>query len=540
MPSLSRFHAALSLLLLGSATVSAQAPLHQRIDTLIAVGTPNFDKLAAPLASDEEFLRRVYLDLTGCVPSAEQARLFLADKTADKRQKLIDVLLAGPEYARHFAQVFDVMLMERRPSKSALAGPWSEFLRDSLAANKPWDQLVREVLSSDGSDPKTRPAARFLLDREGEPHLVTRDVGRLFLGLDLQCAQCHDSPIVDDYKQDLYYGLYAFLNRTSLVNEGKTKTFVLSEKADGEVSYQSVFDPAKVTKTSLPRVLDRPALKDAPLVKGEEYLVKPEKTTRGVPKYSRRSQLGGEVARADSIAFKRNIANRLWAHLMGQGLVHPVDKSHSRNPPSHPELFALLGDELAAHKFDIKWLLRELCLSKTYQRSSLSPSGSESPARSFAVANLKPLTPEMLAFSLYQATGNTDVQRQKLGKTMTEAVLHQRIAQEVAPLLATFAGEPGKPQQFEPTLDQALFFANSLVLKQWLTSRGDNLFVRLEKLKDEQIADEAYLSILTRRPTDEEKMDATAYLKTPNKSRPTAVQELIWALATSAEFRFNH
>jgi hypothetical protein len=538
--TLSRPCVALALLLFITATASAQQPLHQRVDALIASGTPNFDKLAAPIASDEEFLRRVHLDLTGCIPSVEQARVFLADKSPDKRQKLLDALLASPEFARNFAQVLDVMLMERRPSKSNLAGPWREYLRESLAANKPWDQLVREILSSDGSDPKTRPAARFVLDRDGEAHLVTRDVSRLLLGLDLQCAQCHDSPIIDDYKQDLYYGIYAFLNRTSIVNDAKTKMLVLSEKADGEVSYQSVFDPAKVTKTSLPRVLERPAIKDAPLVKGEEYTVKPDKTVRGVPKYSRRAQLGGELARAEVVAFKRNIANRLWAHLMGRGLVHPLDKSHSGNPPSHPELFALLGDELAAHKFDIKWLLRELCLSQTYQRSSLSPSGVEAPVKSFAVANLKPLTPEVLAFSLHQATGNTDVQRKSLGKTPNEAQLYQRVSQDVAPLLATFAGEPGKPQQFEPTLDQALFFSNSPVLKGWVSARGDNLFARLDKLKDDQIAEEAYLSVLTRRPTEDEKKDVASYLKSPNKVRATAIQELIWALGTSAEFRFNH
>jgi hypothetical protein len=152
MPTLSR-SVALCLLTLTCTTAGAQQPLHQRVDALIAAGTPNFDKLAAPLAADEEFLRRVHLDLTGCIPSAEQVRVFLADRSPDKRQKLIDALLASPEFARHFAAVFDLMLMERRPPKSNLAGPWREYLRESLAANKPCDMLVREILSSDGSDP---------------------------------------------------------------------------------------------------------------------------------------------------------------------------------------------------------------------------------------------------------------------------------------------------------------------------------------------------------------------------------------------------
>lgn len=530
----------LLVLLVACAPVAAQQPLHQRIDALVAAPTPNFDKLAAPLADDAEFLRRIYLDLVGSIPNSAQARAFFADKAPDRRPKLIDSLLASPEHARHMAGVLDVMLMERRPSKGNLTAGWQEYLKTSLTANKPWDQLVREILAADGSDPKTRPTARFFLDREGEPHAITRDVGRLFLGVDFQCAQCHDSPLVEDYRQDLYYGIFAFVNRTSAVNDAKMKQIVLSEKADGEVSFQSVFDPMKVTKTSLPRVLDRPAIKDAVVEKGQEYVVKPEKTTRGVPKYSRRARLGDEVARTDSEAFRRNLANRLWAHMMGQGIVHPVDMTHSGNPPSHPELLKLLGDEVAAHKFEIKWLLRELALSKTYQRSSMPAAGTTAPPRSFAVAALKPLTPEVLAFSLYQATGNTDVERQALGKNATEAALRPRVTGAVAPLLATFAGEAGKPQAFEPTLDQALFFANSPVLKGWLAQRGENLPVRLNKLKDEQVADEAYLSVLTRAPSEDERKEIAAYLKRPNRTRVTAVQEIIWALVTSAEFRFNH
>jgi hypothetical protein len=365
--------------------------------------------------------------------------------------------------------------------------------------------------------------------------------------MNITCSQCHDSPIVEDYKQDIYYGIFAFVTRTSLVTDARLKLAVLSEKADGEAMFQSVFDPAKVTKTALPRVLDRSPLKDPEIKKGEEYVVKPDKTVRGVPKYSRRALLGNELARDDIEAFRRNIANRLWAHMMGIGIIHPVELSHSGNPPSHPELLKLLGDELVAHKFDLRWLLRELALSKTYQRSSQLAAVVERPEtvpqpgpRSFAVANLKPLTAEVLGFSLYEATGNTDVERQALGKTVTEAVLYPRVARAVAPLVKMFEGEAGKPQQFEPSLDQALFFANSPAVRGWLAPRSNNLVARLEKMKDEQIAEEAYLSVFTRLPSEEEKRDVQAYLQGPGKSRTAAVQELVWALVTSAEFRFNH
>src|SRR5262249_44214624 len=145
--------------------------------------------------------------LAGTIPPAEEARAFLDDPSPAKRERLIDRLLAGPEFARHMQRTFDVFLMERRPDKHVPKAAWQEYLHASFAANKPLDQLVSELLSSDGSDSATRPAAKFYLDREADPHLLTRDVGRLFLGMNLECAQCHDHPLYPSYKQADYYGL---------------------------------------------------------------------------------------------------------------------------------------------------------------------------------------------------------------------------------------------------------------------------------------------------------------------------------------------
>jgi hypothetical protein len=531
----------LGLLVLPASRLVAQAPLHERVNRLVAAGTPNFAKIAAPLASDEEFLRRAYLDLTGTISGSDQARAFLKDTAADKRARLIDRLLAAPEHARHLAHVFDVLLLERRRVRGVQSPAWHEYLRESFAANKPWDRLVREVLSADGSDPKNRTPARFYLDRNGETNDIVRHVSRVFLGTDLQCAQCHDHPLVPEYKQDHYYGLLAFLNRSYVANDPKLRMVVLAEKADGEVSYQSVFDPAKVTKTTGPRVPGRPAVKEPKLTKGEEYRVKPAGKVRGVPKFSRRALLGGELARADNRAFARNLANRLWALLMGRGLVHPLDMDHEGNPPSHPELLDLLADEVAAHKFDVRWLLRELALSKTYQRSSTpGESVGEVEPHSFAVANLKPLAPEALAFSLARAAGLTDAERAALGKSPTEAALYGRVSPQVAPLVTAFAGQPGSAE-FEPTLDQVLFLSNGPLLRGWLAPRPGNLVDRLSKLTDaDAVAEEAYLAVLTRRPTAEERKELADHLKQPGKARVVALQEFVWALLTSVEFRFNH
>jgi hypothetical protein len=536
----------LSCLALASLTLPAPAaaprptPLPARVDQLVAA-TRDFHKRAAPPASDAEFLRRAYLDLAGTIPTAAEARAFLADRSPGKRKALVERLLASPEHARRMALVFDVMLMERRPDRFVPKAAWHEYLRSSFAADKPWDVLAREVLSSDGADPKTRPAAKFYLDRAAEPHLLTRDVSRLFLGMNLQCAQCHDHPRIEEFKQAHYYGLFSFFNRTSLVNDRKLRLLVLSEKADGEVTYQSVFDPAKVTKSALPRVPGGPPVKDVVVEKGKLYLSAPGPGLRAVPRYSRRGQLGSQLARADYEPFGRNIANRLWALLMGRGLVHPLDMDHPGNPPSHPELLDLLANEVAARKLHTRSFLRDLALTKTYGRSSALPEGTkEHDVPPYAVAALKPLSPEQLAFALMQATGLTDSQRQALGKGATEATLYARLSPNVLPFVRAFGGQPGQPDRFDTRVDQALFLANGALVRSWLTPRAGNLTFRLAKLPSaDAVAEELYLSTLTRLPDNEERKEVADFLAA-RKDRPAALQDLAWALVTSAEFRFNH
>jgi hypothetical protein len=534
--------AALVFLTASLAVSAADLPLHQRIDQAIAARHAESAHRAAPLAGDAEFLRRIYLDLLGTIPSAAEARAFLHSSSPGKRQALIDRLLASPEHARYFAAVLDVMLMERRPDKHVPRAAWLEYLRSAVAENKPWDQLVREMLTADGADVKTRPAAKFYLDREGEPNLLTRDVSRLFLGTNLQCCQCHDHPRIDDYKQAHYYGIFAFLNRTSLVVEKTTKVAVLSEKADGEATFQSVFDPAKVTKTTGPRLPDGPPLKEPAIEKGKEYLTAPAAGARAVPRHSRRALLGPALARGDSEAFKRNIANRLWALLMGRGLVHPLDLDHGANPPSHPELLTLLARDIASRKFDMRGFLRELALSQTYQRSSTLPTNApEVEPASYLVALLKPLSPEQLAGGLMQATGLTDAERQALGKNATEAALYARLSGNVAPFIQSFGGSPGKAEEFDARLEQALFLANGTMLRGWLAPRAGNLTDRLLHLATaDAVAEEVYLSVLTRLPSDEERKEVADFLTARRQDRAGALQDLLWALMASAEFRFNH
>lgn len=535
-----RFAAAAFAVFWAFSAAHAQSPLHERIDALVRA-KPDFGKIAAPLSSDAEFLRRVHLDLTGITPSSEEARAFLKDADPQRRAKLVERLLESPRYARRLENVFDVLLMDRRPSKHVKLPEWQTFLRTSFAANKPYNELVREMLSSDGNDPKTRPAARFFLDRDAEPHQITRDVSRLFLGMNLQCAQCHDHPLVNPYRQDHYYGIFAFFNRSFLFTDKTKKTSVYAEKAEGDASYQSVF-MAKVTKQTGPRLPDGKPLAEPSFKKGEEYVVALKKDERPQPKFSRRAQLAGLLL--ENPRFPRTTVNRVWSLLLGRGIVHPVEFDHEDNPPSHPELIKMLSEEFVAKNYDLKHLIRGIVLSEAYQRSSLLPAGGVAPnPETFAIAALRPLSPEQLAWSMMQAVGMIDAERKAAPKSTDEAIF-TKLAGNEAIFVKLFAGAPGEPSDpnaFEATLDQTLFVNNGDLLRGWLAPRPGNLTARLADLKDAAaLADELYLNVLSRLPTAEEKDDVADFLKRRESNRPEAIQDLVWAMLASAEFRFNH
>lgn len=540
-----------ALLAILAAPVCSQAPmprsaemLHPRIDELIAAGHPDFATLAAATADDAEFVRRIYLDLTGCIPSSGAVRTFLEDSSPNKRARLIDELLDGPGYVRRMMWFWDVTLMERRADTKVPRASWEAYLRAAISANRPYDVFVREMLASDGADEKTRPAAKFFLDRDLEPNLVTRDLSRIFLGRNLQCAQCHDHPLVDDYTQDEYYGIQAFLNRSFLFPNAQDAKAVIAEKAEGDVSFVSVFDKTRKQNTTAPKMRGGKPIQEAKLEKGKEYKVAPATNVRPVPSFSRREQLAGAITSPHNQAFARNVVNRIWAMMMGRGLVNTVDWDHPGNPPSHPELLDLLAREFVAHKYDVKWLVREIALSKTYQRTSVPPPGAAVvPEHRYLVAILKPLTPEQLAYALFEATGQNDTDRAKLpklgpkGTSVIEGAIDARLTPRLPQFRNMFAARPGEAQDgFSATLDQTLFLKYGGTVRSLIGAR----VASLAKLTDtDALAEELFLSVLSRRPTADEKRDVTEVLKATN-ARNTAIGDLVWALIASAEFRFNH
>ena len=542
---------AVAMLLVPHLAVGAdEVPLHQQTDLHIVAKTPDFENIAAPLAADDEFLRRITLDLTGTLPTREQTQQFLDDADPDKRHKLIEQLLASPEYARHMQQTFDVILMRRLAAKNVSAAEWQTFLQKSFAENKPYNQIVSEILSADGTDPKKRGPARFYLDRNGETNAITEDIARVFLGRNLECAQCHDHPEVDDYLQSHYYGISAFLVRSYIFKDPKLKKVVFAEKAEGEVKFRSVFIETKKDNTTPPRVIDGKPFPDPDIQKADLYVVKPAKNVRPIPKYSRRDLIDEAIGSAENRRFARTAVNRFWAMFMGRGLVHPVDFDHSANPPSHPELLDLLTDEFITHKFDIKWLLRELTLSTTYQRSSRrEPAAiavaSEVPETAFAQAIMKPLSPVQMASAILQATGEADVQRKTLGDKLTEVALHKRLDRLSKIIVKLFAEPAGElPGDFDSRVNQVLFLSNDPTSAGLVNQRTGNLVDRAAMLPADNpaaVADELFLSAFSRRPTEDEAKEVEQYLTgLTDKKRIEALQELTWAFITSAEFRFNH
>jgi len=580
-------------------------PLHEQIDKLIEAHA-SFDPTAASICDDATFFRRAHLDFAGTIPEANSVRKFIADDSDDKRAKAIDSILKSPQYARRMQYVFDVMLMERNPGKHITAPEWQEYLRKSFRQNKSWLQLSKEILSSDGTEEVTRPAAKFLIDREVNVDNVTRDLGRIFLGRDMQCAQCHDHPQVDDYLQRHYYGLAAFIKRSYLHVDPKTKKHYIGEKAEGDVQFTSVF--TSETDETLPRMLDSSPLAD-PTPGDELYKVKPVKNVRSIPIYSRRLQLSSSMTADSNSAFRLNIANRIWAQVMGGGIVEPVDMWHSDNLPSHPELLTLLANTLMEHDYDLRYLYRELALTKTYQRSSQTREVSETTTDDFSVALLKPLSPEQLAMSLLKATGvsdkrladavdkeqkaqakleaakqpadaeaptekdlpsangdavktsaeNTDtgnidtgnIDAKKSGTEDTEAnkidvndpewreiQLHNAVRKDIAIFASQFGLVGVQTSRFDASADQALFLRNGSLLQSWVNS-SYGLAAQLQKLETDQVAEELYLSVFSRFPSQSEEEQIRTLLA-ESKDPKSLIQQLVWASLVSAEFRFNY
>jgi hypothetical protein len=267
------------------------------------------------------------------------------------------------------------------------------------------------------------------------------------------------------------------------------------------------------------------------LPKGDEYRVKPDAKSKnpGKLRFSPLEKLAEELPRADHPAFVRNIVNRLWFLMMGRGLVHPLDQHHTGNPPSHPEVLDLLAKEFVAHRMDIKWLLRELALSQTYQRSSLLPEGqTENLPTSFLTALEKRLSAEQMLQAVMVATGSQSPPSDAIRKKFLQA----------------FANPVREPEdEITPSLKASLFLLNDASITEWLKPQPGNLTDRLvRKSNSKEVAEELYLSVLSRRPDEDESQELVRYLDRhpTGEARLHAITQQVAALLASVEFTVNH
>jgi hypothetical protein len=508
-------------------------PLTKRIDRLIDA---KYSGPRAPQADDAELVRRTYLDLVGRVPTVAEVREYLNDKAGDKRTRLVDRLLASPEHPRRMAEAFHAMLMERRGEHEE----WTKFLTTAFTKNMPWDELARHLVDPRDDDEVLRGAAFFAVNRlskvgqqETDYPGLTRDIGRMLLGKDLACAQCHNHLFIDDYKQVDFQGLYTVFLNTAIRTDVKFPA-VGENLMTKPIEFMSVFE--KKPLATGPRV---PGLKEIAIpafAKGEEYLTPPDRKTKqmGVPKFSPLEELARQITSRDNRAFRENIANRMWWLAMGRGLVDPLDQAHGANPASHPELLTLLADEMLARKYDLRGFLRELVLTNAYARGSAwdAKGGARPEPATYATAVAKPLSAEQMLHSYLTATGP------HAADAYDEKAMLERFVK-------AFANPPKEPEvEFAPSVKAALFLSNDeAVLK--LTGRYQgNLVDRLTAIDKDKGADaaaeELYLATLARKPTAEEMTEVAELVKKYKENRPQLFGQLAWALLSSTEFCLNN
>jgi hypothetical protein len=485
-------------------TSDAQAPsssqakqfreLTARIDAQID-GNLQEEKIPGSVpAEDAEFLRRVSLDLTGVIPTAERAKAFLDSKERDKRAKLIDELLASADYGKHMADLWSELLLGQNTSNRRMHPEvFIQWLDDSFAANKPWDRMARELLTAEGAQEKN-PAVTYFLANESADR-ITDNVTRNLLGVQLQCAQCHNHPFTG-WKQTEYWGMAAFFMKLKSDDVNKA---ALAKKSP------AVYEGVQVNKSR--RALPESAMfVQARFLQGEA----PE------PAYRQpyRPVLASWIVAEKNPFFAKAMVNRLWAQCFGRGLVNPVDDMNDNNTPSHPQLLDQLAAGFVAGKYDVKGLLRTIVSSKAYQRSSKPVKGNEkAEPQLYARMGIKMMSAEMLYDSLAHLSGP----RPDNGERVNFA-------------RAFRLDEGGDPTEYSHGIPQALRLMNSSQFNR--TQYLDQVIKN--NSKPEEVLEELYLATLSRRPTSREMTRLLAHVK-KGEARHT-YSDVLWALVNSSEF----
>lgn len=497
------------------------------IDEHLVANWKRLGVVPSPPATDEEFIRRASLDICGTLPTPDEVTAYVADTRADKRAKLIDRLLERPEYASYFALKWADILRNRgrgygtsqqRPGTALFAG----WIRDSIADNKPYDRFVSEILTASGSQETTPPTVWYRTTRTSTEYVES--VAQGFLGIRIQCAQCHHHP-AERWSQADYYQLAAVFARV-----GRKGGFADAEVPTSETIFLS--DEGEVHHPRTGKVM-RPR----PPGGAEFRLDRYDDPRRALAKW---------MTAPDNPYFARTMANRMWGHFLGRGIIHPIDDARSTNPPSNPELLDSLAKDFAAGGYDVKHLIRVICNSAAYGLSSVPEEANKDDVQSFARYYPRRLPAEVLLDAFGQVLEAPTKFRCVAGDfpAGTRAI---DLPDEAVPsqFLDVF-GRPARNSACEcervdaPALGQTLALIGSPEIQDKLTS--DRGYVKRlagnGKPHEENVRD-VFMRVFGRPPRPKELTAAVKFLSAET-DRKEAYASLLWSLLATNEFLFNH
>ena len=493
------------------------ASMTEAIDFFVTEGWATRGIEPAPPVDDRTWCRRLYLDLAGRIPTAAEVDEFLAQPADSRRSTLVDRLLASDDYAVRMRELWDLFLMGRGKRQSQeerrRQNGWWAYLENAFRTNQPWDEVVRELLVARPDSPEKKGASWFLYERRNDHQVIAEAVAPLVYGTRVDCAQCHDHPLAREIKQAHYWGLVAAFNRGKNVDG---TTAVAESAVGGFVNFTNLkkeSQPALLTLLGGRTLPENWPAGDQPEEDSDEKYVDPAAKPR-VPKFSRREAFAAAATR-DNPLLARGFVNRLWAVLIGRGIVAPADEMNARNTPSHPELLDWLAQDFATHQHDIRRVVRGIVLSRVY---GLGRAAGPVPPEAFAGALERPLTAEQLARSWRIAAGlppENEVLRRATVTALPEVL----------------------PREYNATYQQAQFFSNAPDLQEILKPDPGSTAASLAALPDTSARVQgAFLSVYGRLPDTEEAAHA-AQLFDPLPGAPAEpIRDLLWALLTSAEF----
>lgn len=483
------------------------------------------------LADDGKWVRRVYLDLIGRIPTVAEVDRFLQDDDANKRRKLIDKLLDEPRYVRHWATVWSNLLVGRKPSRNVNRPALEKFLRDSLHQNRPWKEIVVDFIAAEGPV-EENGAANFLvahLNNQAVP--ATAVTARLFLGMQVQCTQCHNHPF-NDATQNQFWELNSFFKQTAIERKrsksGQRPKVQLVNKPVGGFTYFPQRN--EVMRVAVPKFGGTKLPLD--------------------PKVNRRKELARLLFEDENRQVARALINRLWSHFFGYGFTRPVDDMGPHNPPSHPELLDRLTGEFIASGYDLKRLIRWICNSRAYQLTSRfnDTNSFDDPAKGhmplFSRMYVKPMTVEQLYDSLLVAT-----KADAVGKKDWESISRRRQKWLQQFIHAYQTEENDEASTFDGTIPQALAMMNSELVQNAVSNQPGTVFheVAAAKAKETSKIRTLALAALSREPTEKELAAFRKLLRTRpprgvsrNAKQAQVLQDIFWAYLNSNEFILIH